>query len=77
VIGLAAWSLYFIEVWTRALIALFRSAGAYLAIPFLLVFSMTTMTESIAVIFNDSRWLIFVAIAAKLARPEDRPGTYK
>ena len=71
VVGLGAWSLYFLEVWTRALIALYRSAGAYLAIPFLLVYSMTTLTESIALTFNDSRWLIFVAIAVKLALPED------
>ena len=71
VLGLSAWALYFLEVWTRALIALYRSAGAYLAIPFLLVYSLTTLTESVALVFNDSRWLIFVAVAAKLALPPD------
>ncbi len=71
VVGLTAWALYFAEVWTRAVIALYRSAGAYLAIPFLLVYSMTTLTESIAITFNDSRWLFFVAIAVKLALPDD------
>jgi exopolysaccharide production protein ExoQ len=72
IVGLAAWSLYFLEAWTRTIIALFRSAGAYLALPFLLVFTMTTFTESVAVIFNDSRWMILVAIVAKLAQGEDR-----
>jgi O-antigen ligase len=70
VAGLAAWSLYFAEVWTRALIALYRSAGAYLAMPFLLLYSVTTLTESVVLTFNDSRWLIFVAIAVRLAAPE-------
>ena len=68
--GLIAWALYFMETCTRALIALYRSPGAYLAIPFLLVYAMTSLTESIAVIFNDCRWLFFVAIAAKLATPD-------
>ena len=69
--GLIAWALYFLETCTRALIALYRSPGAYLAVPFLLVYAMTSLTESIAVIFNDCRWLFFVAIAARLAIPDD------
>jgi O-antigen ligase len=73
--GLVAWALYFLETCTRALIALYRSPGAYLAIPFMLVYAMTSLTESIAVIFNDSRWLFFVAIAARLAIADDpQPG---
>ena len=71
VAGLCAWALYFIETCTRALVALYRSPGAYLAIPFLLVYAMTSLTESIAVTFNDCRWLFFVAIAARLAIPDD------
>ncbi len=31
---------------------------------------MTSLTESIAVTFNDCRWLFFVAIAARLAIPD-------
>ena len=69
--GLCAWALYFIETCTRAVIALYRSPGAYLAVPFLLVYAMTSLTESIAVTFNDCRWLFFVAIAARLAIPDD------
>ncbi len=72
-IGLGAWALYFTEVWTRAVIALYRSPGAFLAIPFLLVYSMTTLTESVALVFNDARWTIFVAIAVKLALPDKAP----
>jgi O-antigen ligase len=70
VVGLCAWALYFLETCLRGLLALYRSPGAYLAIPFLLVYAMTTLTESVAMVFNDSRWLIFVAIAARLALPQ-------
>lgn len=69
--GLIAWALYFIEACTRAIVSLYRSPGAYLAVPFLLVYAMTSLTESIAVIFNDCRWLFFVAIAARLALPDE------
>jgi len=71
VAGLIAWALYFVETCTRAMVALYRSPGAYLAIPFLLVYAMTSLTESIAVTFNDCRWLFFVAIAARLAIPDE------
>ncbi len=71
ILGLTAWALYFTETCTRAVVALYRSPGAYLAVPFLLVYAMTTLTESIAVVFNDCRWLFFVAIAAKLALPNE------
>ena len=71
VVGLTAWALYFTETCTRAIVALYRSPGAWLAVPFLLVYAMTSLTESIAVIFNDCRWLFFVAIAARLAMPDE------
>ena len=71
VAGLCAWALYFIETCTRAIVSLYRSPGAFLAVPFLLVYAMTTLTESIAVVFNDCRWLFFVAIAARLAIPDE------
>lgn len=70
--GLVLWTAYFLETWVRAVRALFTDKGAYLVVPFLLVYTLTTLTESVAVIYNDMRWVIFVALAAKLALP-DRP----
>ena len=51
-------------------VALYRSRGAYLALPFFVIFSLTSLTESIAVVYNDMRWVIFVALAVKLALPD-------
>ncbi|NQE63138.1 Holdfast synthesis protein HfsC [Caulobacter sp. RHG1] len=65
--GLAAWGLFYLQAMALALIAVFRERGALLAFPFLIVFSLVSLTESIAVIYNDFRWLVFVALAAKLA----------
>jgi len=34
------------------------------------VFALTSLTESIAVQYNDMRWVLFVALAVKLALPD-------
>lgn len=71
-VGLTAWSLYYIETVLRCLWAVFKDRGAYLALPFMMVYSLTTLTESVAVVYNDLRWVLFVALAVKLALG-DRP----
>jgi exopolysaccharide production protein ExoQ len=68
--GLAAWGLFYIQTMTLALIAVFRDRGALLAFPFLVVYSLVALTESIAVAYNDFRWVLFVALAVKLAFPD-------
>lgn len=70
IFGLAAWGLFYLQTLAMSLYAVFRHAGAYLVFPFLLVYSLMTMTESIAVTYNDFRWTLFVAFAVKLAIPD-------
>lgn len=69
-VGLCAWSLYFAQSLILAVIAVYRDKGAYLALPFLLVYGLVTLTESIALVYNDFRWVMFVAVAVKLAYPD-------
>jgi len=69
-LGLAAWGLFYIQTMTLAIIAVFRDRGALLVFPFLVVFTLVSLTESIAVGYNDFRWVLFVAFAAKLAFPD-------
>jgi exopolysaccharide production protein ExoQ len=66
-IGLAAWGLFYLQTLTLAIIAVFRERGALLVFPFLIVYTLVSLTESIAVVYNDFRWALFVAFAAKLA----------
>ena len=66
-------------VWARAVAALYLRPSAYFALPFLVVFSLHTFTESVALVQNGLIWLMFVAIAVKLALPEPRvwaPGAH-
>lgn len=65
--GLIAWALFYGQTLIAALVAVFRDKGAYLALPFLVIYSLVSLTESIAVSYNDLRWAIFVALAVKLA----------
>ncbi|MBC7668141.1 O-antigen ligase family protein [Caulobacter sp. DWR2-3-1b2] len=69
-VGLIAWGLFYLQTMTLAVIAVFRDRGALLAFPFLVVYSLVALTESIAVVYNDFRWVLFVAFAAKLAFPD-------
>lgn len=69
-LGLIAWGLFYLQTMTLAVIAVFRDRGALLAFPFLVVYSLVALTESIAAVYNDFRWVLFVAFAAKLAFPD-------
>ncbi|MDP1631492.1 MAG: O-antigen ligase [Caulobacter sp.] len=64
--GLLAWGLFYLQTMGAAVVSVFRKPGAYLALPFLVVYSLMTLTESVAVSYNDLRWVIFVALAVKL-----------
>lgn len=65
--GLVAWGLFYLQAMGAAVAAVFSRPGAYLALPFLVIYSLLTLTESVAVTYNDVRWTIFVAMAVKLA----------
>ena len=68
--GLSAWALMFVQTMVTGVVAVYREKGAYLALPFLVVYALMTLTESVAVTYNDMRWTIFVALAVKLAFPD-------
>lgn len=68
--GLIGWVLFYSQTVLAAIGAVFRDKGAYLAAPFLLAYTMISVTESITLAYNDLRWVLFVAIACKLAYPD-------
>lgn len=78
VFGLTAFGLMYLQTVALAVVAVFRERGAYLAVPFLVVYSLMTLTESIAVTYHDLRWVLFVIMAAKLALPDrDEAAPYR
>jgi hypothetical protein len=70
VFGLAAFALFYLQTLVMAVVAAFRERGALLAVPFLMVYTLMTLTESVAVTYHDLRWVLFVIMAVKLAWPD-------
>lgn len=68
--GLAAFSLMYLQALVLGAIAIFRDRGALFAVPFLVVYSLMSFTESVAVTYHDFRWVLFVVVAVKLAWPD-------
>jgi exopolysaccharide production protein ExoQ len=71
-IGLTGWAVLFVSIWARAIGVLFAGPAAYCAVPVLAVFSLHSVTEAVALGQNDLTWLIFSALAVKLAVGEGR-----
>lgn len=69
-VGLTAWALFFAQTMTTGVVQAFRERGAFLALPFLSVYALISLTESVTMTYNDLRWVMFVAIACKLAYPD-------
>jgi O-antigen ligase len=69
-VGLIAWLLFFAQTLIAAFVAVFRDRGAVLAFPFVLAYAVISITESVTLTYNDLRWVVFVALACKLAYPD-------
>ncbi len=72
-VGLASWAAYYLTTLGRAVWAVFTSRGAVLVFPFLMVYTLISLSESVAVVYNDLRWVLFVTLAARLALPQSLP----
>ena len=68
-VGLVAWSLFFTSTLAKTVWAVFTHKGALLVFPFLIVYGLMTLTESVALDYNDMRWVLFVAYAVRLSIP--------
>ena len=75
-LGLSAWTLCFLSALCQSLWSVFIRRGALFAFPFMVVYGLMILTESIAVAYNDLRWVLFVVVATRLALPEREPGSH-
>jgi O-antigen ligase len=69
-LGLCAAAATVAEVWVRVAFGMLRRPSTYLTLPFLAIFSLHSVTEAALLAQNDFIWLIFAAIALKVAAPE-------
>ncbi len=68
-VGLAVWGALFLQTLAMAVLAVYRNAGAYLALPILTVYGLLTLTESVVFVYNEFDWVIFTVLAVRLAMP--------
>ena len=71
--GVVAFAGILAMAWYRVVLASFNHRGGYVALPFMLVFTLTTLTESIALIYNALAWVMFTAVAVRLSLGENHP----
>ena len=64
------WAAYALLVWGLTIWATYRVRNAYLALGFMLTYTLTTLTESVAVAYNNIGWVLFVVVAVKLTLPD-------
>jgi O-antigen ligase len=71
-VGLAAAAILFLQTVVLAIVGIYRSRSAYLALPFVVVYGLVSLTESVIFVYNDLVWVVFVAVSARLALPAAR-----
>jgi O-antigen ligase len=71
VVGLCIWALVFAEIWLKGLYRMLRGDGGYFALPLIGIYSLSSLTESMALSWNDLRWSLFVMVLVKLSLPRD------
>jgi exopolysaccharide production protein ExoQ len=70
-VGLTAWVLLYVSTMGKAVWAVFTNKGALLAFPFMVVYSLKSLTESVTLTYNDIHWVLFVAYAVRLSIPSE------
>jgi len=65
--GVILFALWLVQIWAQSLWAAYTSPGGWLALPLIASFTVTMLTESIAMNWHELRWVIVVALALKLA----------
>ena len=71
-VGLCLWICIFAENWVKGFYRVWRGDGGYFALGMLAIYSLSSITESMALGWNDLRWALFVMVLVKLSLPGDR-----
>ncbi len=65
--GLILWACVFAETWLKGLWRAIKGDGGFFALPFLAMFSIESLTESMTLAWNDLRWCLVVLVIVKLS----------
>ncbi len=72
--GFVLWAVVFAETWLKGLWRAIKGDGGYFALPFLAMFSIESLTESMTLSWNDLRWCLVVLVIVKLSLKGDVDG---
>ncbi len=75
VVGLITWAAVFTETWIKGLWRTWKGDAGYFALPMLGIYSLSSLTESMALGWNDLRWALIVLLIVKLSLPGDVDST--
>ena len=70
VYAVGAFALLLAVTWITTIAATYRRANAYLALPFITMFTLNNFTESSILFYNSINWVLFVIFAVKMATSE-------
>ena len=70
-VGLVVWALVFAETCLKALFRTWRGDGGYFGLPLIAIYGLSSLTESMALSWNDLRWCLFVMVLVKMSLPTD------
>ncbi len=70
-VGIVIWACVFCEIWAKGLWRTARGDGGYFALPMIGIYSLSSLTESMALGWNDMRWCLFVMVLVKLSLKDD------
>jgi len=65
--GVILFALFLLQIWAQSFWAAYTSPAGWLVLPMMTSYTITMMTESIAMNWHELRWVVVVAIALKLA----------
>lgn len=74
-VGLVLWGALFLETCIKAVMRVYQGLGGFFVIPYLFVYFVSSLTESIILGWNEMRWALFMVVVVKLALPDDRDAT--
>ena len=74
-VGLTVWSCLFAEMWLKGFYRTWRGDGGVFALPLIGIYSLSTLTESMALGWNDLHWCLAVMVFVKLSLPGDVDST--
>ncbi len=72
IVGFCVWVALVCELWLKGFWRTWRGDSGYFALPLIGIYTLSSITESLALGYNDLHWFLAVMVLVKLSLPDDR-----